>query len=856
MSTTERPPPTAHDWPLIQAAKLVVEKQHCTRRTTSRELRRGWAATGRILDELQRLDVVGPDQGDEAGTRKVLAEPGELDDVLEHLRANAKHLTVGEPGEKDAHNGAHNSLVADTEALDDRHGGDKVLRGRLGVAEVHADEPGELEIPQAGKSNADDEPGTELEIRPTSEVVDAELVPKPEPEPVALIGTIVQEGPAAALAVLRETPQVQTVETVARPPLRMIWTMGVGLVSGTRRAWSAATFGLAREQVRTARALGDSAAVSLARAELREEKKARTARRKEQLDNVRGWAWIAGRVLLGLVVAIVVGAIIVGLRPGGLTWTDWWAGLLSTFDAIGAVLYWLWTWKWWLLAPPAVVLAYREGLRAGWMPDLLLPPEEREQEDVAVTPAKVVLALRDLGIPKLRDAIRDAADGAGQMLGTISGAGPGVEVDALLPSGVSTSEVRKRREKLAQNLDRHPHELFISIPPRPRTVRLWIADPGALDEPVGPSPLVLDETLRADVRTGRCPWGNNLRNDAVGISVHQRHLTITGLSNQGKTAALRALALWAALDPNTELWIADLKGVGDWAMFDGLAERLIQGPTDSHVAAATEMLEEAGEEMKRRTLEGKGGKWRRLIVIVDEAQVAFMCPEKDEQGRPYGGTKATSRYFRAAREIHNQGRAVDVTLWQGTQDPTDQNFPKIVREGAHIRASLVVGTESQARMALGDAAVDRGAAPHELRPDLDRGMLVVHGGVDLAPGQASVTVRTHYIDDEAAVTVAERAKAIRKRRRRGHLAAVEAAPPKVDHLARIGAALRGEKRVLTTTVLARLIEDDPDEYEGRDLSWLSTVLDREGCPAIKSGRMYVDAERVRRALENPSRGVS
>ncbi|PWS48510.1 hypothetical protein DLE01_26850, partial [Streptomyces sp. FT05W] len=39
--------------------------------------------------------------------------------------------------------------------------------------------------------------------------------------------------------------------------------------------------------------------------------------------------------------------------------------------------------------------------------------------------------------------------------------------------------------------------------------------------------------------------------------------------------------------------------------------------------------------------------------------------------------------------VHNQGRAVDVTLWEGTQDPTDQNLPKLVREGAHTRASLV-----------------------------------------------------------------------------------------------------------------------------------------------------------------------
>lgn len=72
--------------------------------------------------------------------------------------------------------------------------------------------------------------------------------------------------------------------------------------------------------------------------------------------------------------------------------------------------------------------------------------------------------------------------------------------------------------------------------------------------------------------------GQDLRGDAAAISLYQRHLLVTGLSNQGKTAALRALALWLALDRNVEFWIADLKGIGDWAVFEGIAKMLIEGP--------------------------------------------------------------------------------------------------------------------------------------------------------------------------------------------------------------------------------------------------------------------------------------
>jgi S-DNA-T family DNA segregation ATPase FtsK/SpoIIIE len=260
--------------------------------------------------------------------------------------------------------------------------------------------------------------------------------------------------------------------------------------------------------------------------------------------------------------------------------------------------------------------------------------------------------------------------------------------------------------------------------------------------------------------------------------------------------------LWLILDSSVELRIADLKGVGDWRMFTRLATALIQGPTDEHVIAATEMLEEGVREMERRiaALEASGATdgvtrqmarsghgFHPLFLLVDEAQVAFMCPAKDEAGASYGGTKATSRYFMAARKLHNQGRAVLVHLWQGTQDPTDQNLPKLVREGAHIRAALVLGTEQQSRMALGDKAVNGGAAPDKLRQGLDKGTLVVAGdGVPLPPGQSSITIRTHFIDGATATDLAQRAA---DRRSPVPSPVAEIGPAKRDLLVDIGAVL-------------------------------------------------------------------
>ncbi|MZG17471.1 ATP-binding protein, partial [Streptomyces sp. SID5914] len=497
----------------------------------------------------------------------------------------------------------------------------------------------------------------------------------------------------------------------------------------------------------------------------------------------------------------------------------------------------------------ALLALWSVGRKQHAAPNWALPANVRNSEGEPITPSIVVKALRDLGVPALRNAIKEMGDAGASMLGPIRIAGCGVEVDVTLPSGVSTDEVQNRRKKLAENLTRHEHEVFITIPQAARTVRLWIADSGALDEPIGPSPLVTDETLTADYAKGRAPWGQDLRGDAALLSLYQRMLLVTGLSNQGKTAALRALALWLAFDRTAEFRIADLKGVGDWDMFDGLATVLIQGPTDEHVIEATEMVEDGVEEMNRRLQAPPGTVFPPLILLVDEAQVAFMCPARDEQKRFYGGSKATSRYFTACRKIHNQGRAVNVLLWQGTQDPTDQNLPKLVREGAHTRASLALGTESQARMALGDKAVDGGAAPHLLRQGLDQGTLVVaSSGIDIPAGQASITVRTHYISTDDAKEIANRAKALRDGVTTLH--AIDRAEER-DPLADIAAVLGTASRVLTADVLKRLSALSEDAYGTWTPGDLKRVLEDAGAEPYKSdGRMVVGRDRVSRALAN------
>jgi S-DNA-T family DNA segregation ATPase FtsK/SpoIIIE len=669
------------------------------------------------------------------------------------------------------------------------------------------------------------------------------VVPDAPPAPPAPLW--VRSGRAVKTAVGHESTRA-TVRAVARHSL---YTLNGGRIVA-RRTWDGRTGSRYERMIRAAEAAGNLEAAEEWEERLQRFRAARHHRRMDLLHSpveaAKGAAVGTG-MSIGVLVALgVVMALNTG-HPGDVI-----TPLTAMIDFIALLIRIVQVvWGPALTIGPflALLALWSVGRKQHAAPAWALPANVRSGEGEPITPSIVVKALRDLGVPALARAIKEMGDAGASMLSPIRIAGCGVEVDVTLPSGVSTVEVQNRRRKLAENLSRHEHEVFITIPQAARTVRLWVADSGALDEPIGPSPLATDETLTADYAKGKAPWGQDLRGDAAALSLYQRHLLITGLSNQGKTAALRALALWLALDRSVEFRIADLKGAGDWAMYDGLATVLIQGPTDDHVIQATEMLEGGVTEMESRLQAPPGTVFPPLILLVDEAQVAFMCPVVDADKRPYGGSKATSRYFMAARKIHNQGRAVNVLLWQGTQDPTDQNLPKLVREGAHTRASLALGTESQARMALGDKAVDGGAAPNLLRPGLDKGTVVVASdGIAIPAGQASITVRTHYIDTETATEVAERAKRLRDG---VSTLTVVGRGEERDPLADIAGVFGDAPRLFTQDVLKRLTALDADAYGRWTPGDLRRVLEGTGAEPYKSdGRMVVARERLTRALAN------
>ncbi|MDQ0933358.1 hypothetical protein QFZ49_003298 [Streptomyces turgidiscabies] len=130
-----------------------------------------------------------------------------------------------------------------------------------------------------------------------------------------------------------------------------------------------------------------------------------------------------------------------------------------------------------------------------------------------------------------------------------------------------------------------------------------------------------------------------------------------------------------------------------------------------------------------------------------------------------------------------------------------------------------------------------------------RGTLVVASdGIAVPAGQASITVRTHYIDDDAAEAITDRAKAMRSGITT--LRVVDTGEGR-DALADILGVMGDAPRLLTLDILKRLAALDETAYDGWTFGDLKRVLETEGEEPKKSnGRMVVHRDHVLRALAN------
>ncbi len=401
--------------------------------------------------------------------------------------------------------------------------------------------------------------------------------------------------------------------------------------------------------------------------------------------------------------------------------------------------------------------------------------------------------------------------------------GPGWLAVVDLAPGTVAATAGKVRAEIASGLDLTIGQVW---PERPagaseRRLHLWVGDEDLAATRPSVSPLVRMGSVDLFEPV---PFGRDPRGRAIEVPLMFSNVLIGAMPRQGKTFALRNLALAAALDPSVELRIWELKGTGDLDPLEPVAHEYGSGQDDQTIARCLDSLRAVRAELGRRTetlkkLDRalvKENKITRevasrrdlglhpLALIIDECQELFSHPQ---YGKEAGDL---------AERIIKLGPAVGVILFLATQRPDKDSLPTGVSANVGIRFCLRVMGQVENDMVLGTSSYRNGlrATTFTLR---DKGIgFLVGAGVD------PIVVRGDYIDAPTASAIVERARMAREGAGRltGH-AAGQVVRPAVSVLDDVRATFRaGEARLWSETILERLVEVRPGMYD----TWKSTNL--------------------------------
>ncbi|MDN5919687.1 MAG: cell division protein FtsK [Pseudonocardia sp.] len=376
-----------------------------------------------------------------------------------------------------------------------------------------------------------------------------------------------------------------------------------------------------------------------------------------------------------------------------------------------------------------------------------------------LTAEVVTRALQSLGL-----AAMGPKSGPISYVAPITRDGPGWRADVDLPHGVTVTDVVERRDRLASGL-RRP---LSAVWPEPSAEQhagrliLWVGDQPL--NKVKPAAWPLAKTGTVELLAGTFPFGTDQRQRAVAVSLDQTNMLVGSLPGGGKTAAVRVLALAAALDVHAELRIFEHKGSGDLAALEKVAHRYVSGVSDAAIAETVASMREVHAELERRaTILGrlpkevrpdnsvtpelarrKGSGLHPLVMVVDEAQEVFSHAEHG----PDAG--------KLAEAIIKRGRALGVILILATQRPDSKSLPTGVSTNVGVRFCLRVMDQTANDMVLGTSAYKTGIRATTFTPR-DKGI-----GYLVGVGDEPAVVRTYYVDALDAEKVAARARAARE----------------------------------------------------------------------------------------------
>ena len=476
----------------------------------------------------------------------------------------------------------------------------------------------------------------------------------------------------------------------------------------------------------------------------------------------------------------------------------------------------------------------------------------RPRSAPVLPPGPVLPVQLELSADMLTDALRAAglvkADATPQLVTPPLRDGNGWAVTLDLPrgGGKTAADVIAKRDTVAAELGVDEIQVIMS---RVRAVAgghagrlsVWVADDDPYLGAPNPSPLTGLEQFSV---WDPIPFGRDARGRRILVFLMWQSMFFGGLPRRGKTFAQRLPSAAGVLDPHVRHYVADGKGGADWRPMRGVAHRLIIGAEDDAITRFLAMLDELITEMGRRfavlgTLptsvcpEGKLTPEisRRygmpvIFITIDELQeyLSAMTPTVREE--------AVDNLARLAR----RAPAAGFILNAASQRPDAESVPAKLREIITYRYCTQVVDRTSSDMVLGKGKAAQGADASILSED--------HKGVGVlvtGPGSFEI-VRCDYMDLPTFATVCAHGRTLRVAAgtlsgdaASDPVAAAEAAGIQIPTvLADVLYAMHGVERMHTTTLLARLVNTDEDNYSDYTPERLAEELERAGVQ--RSGR--------------------
>jgi S-DNA-T family DNA segregation ATPase FtsK/SpoIIIE len=607
------------------------------------------------------------------------------------------------------------------------------------------------------------------------------------------------------------------------------------------KAWTFLTYGDLRADARAARIAGDPEARRAAQELIRADARARWAKLGIFLHRVMRTALVGAALI-----------IVLWMVDSSMTRDEMWPWLAALYSALETAWSVLTTVMPILIALAPVgslVAAMYEGRDKAPGASWLVRPD-RDDSDSWIDERMISQALAHLGIAPLDRFFKNG----GELVYTVPARldGNGTFAQIRLPMGVTADMVADRRDRLAANLGRAKLETWPTEGTEAGQLDLWVADKGKLRTGAGPWPLLHDGEV--DIFNG-VPFGRSQRGRILNAPIMERNYLIGGMPGQGKSSAGRTLCLGCILDPTVEVKVYVFATNPDFDPFTPRLSIYVKGDDDDAVQAGLIELRMLREEVTRRgrLLERYGAAkvTRKLastvpglhpiVVIFDEVHELF-------EHSHYGAEAAD-----LSVKVVKKARKTGITLIFLTQSPTATSIPKDLTRNCTNGIAYAVTDHVANDGLLGSGAYRQGIRATELRPGEDRGTAVTTG---LTANRFEL-VHTFYIPFEEGrdkiTPVIARAMALLAEHGRT-IPATDTVPgadeePAVDHLVDIHAVLRGEKRVRTQIVLARLAELNPTEYEDWTFQDLTAALAEHDIePAKSQGVKVIRADDITQAL--------